>query len=320
MPSCTLSPDLVNLPSGTSTSLPPKPRKPPVLKRIAFTLPSGPASTLCTDPSLLPSEEKMLRPIMGFLAGAADCLLPDGMVGLFGGSVGFMPVGGVVGAGSGLAAGGVVCVSGAGVCVWAAAESAAALETSAAAPSRRRRESVVMIPSPFVVAAQGTTRHPRKGCARAPRNRLFRPARGALFRAVMSRDVNGHFAAIFRPPRRPNARHLGRVLRNAREPRGSGSGTDGRRACGKCLRGRGRPRAAGLRRAPSCRRASPCRGVRAVHGCQSWRAGARATHAAGGGVGLPARAGWPPRVFPWQPRGWASLEIAADSPGISLDI
>src|SRR5262245_2965093 len=143
MPSCTLSPDLVNFPSGTSTTLPPKPRKPPVLKRMALTLPSGPASMLCTDPNLLPSEEKTARPIIGFLAGAADCLLVDGIVGDFGGSLGFIPVGGV-GAGSGLAAGGVLWVSGAGVCVWAAAASAVALDTIAAAPMRRRRVSVVM--------------------------------------------------------------------------------------------------------------------------------------------------------------------------------
>src|SRR5262245_6793471 len=171
MPSCTLSPDLVNFPSGISTSLPPKPRKPPVLRRIARTLPSGPASTLCTEPSLLPSDEKTLRPIIGFFDGAADCRsVADGAAGVFIGSEGFIPVGGV-GAGSGLTAGGVVCASGAGVCVCAAAVSAAALDRRAAAPMRRRRVSVVMMQSPFVVAALGTTPHRRKGCAAWPPSR-----------------------------------------------------------------------------------------------------------------------------------------------------
>src|SRR5262245_841909 len=166
MPSCTLSPDLVNFPSGISTSLPPKPRKPPVLKRIARTLPSGPVSTLCTEPSLLPSDENTLRPIIGFFAGAADCRsVADGVAGVFAGSDGVIPVGGV-GAGAGLAAGGAV--SGAGVCVCATAVSAAALERSAAAPIRRRRVSVVMMQSPFVVAALWTTHHRRKGCASRP--------------------------------------------------------------------------------------------------------------------------------------------------------
>src|SRR5262245_38428068 len=120
MPSCTLSPDLVNLPSGTSTSFPPNPRKPPVLRRMALTVPSELALTLCTAPSLLPSEEKTLKPIIGFFAGAADCrsLLIGVVAGLRGGSDGLMagPAGGV-GAGSGLAAGGGVDVSGGGVCV-----------------------------------------------------------------------------------------------------------------------------------------------------------------------------------------------------------
>src|SRR5262245_44024717 len=116
MPSCTLSPDLVNLPSGISTSLPPNPRKPPVLRRMALALPSGPVVTLCTAPSLLPSDEKTLRPIIGFFAGAADCLsvVPGVMLGLDGFMAG---LGDGVGAGSGFAAGGAVWVSGAGVCV-----------------------------------------------------------------------------------------------------------------------------------------------------------------------------------------------------------
>src|SRR6476620_3628799 len=153
MPSCTLSPDLVNLPSGISTNLPPNPRKPPVLRRMALTLPSAPAVTLCTEPSLLPSEENTLSPIIGFFAGAADCL--SVVLGIVAGLEGFMagPVDGV-GAGSGLTAGGVVCVSGAGVCVWALAASAAALETTAAAPIKRRRVSIVMRQSPYVVAAR----------------------------------------------------------------------------------------------------------------------------------------------------------------------
>src|SRR5262245_36131980 len=205
MPSCTLSPDLVNFPSGTSTTLPPKPRKPPVLKRMALTLPSGAASTLCTDPNLLPSEEKTDRPIIGFLLGAAACLLVDGMVELFGGSLGFMPVGGV-GAGSGLAAGGGVWVSGAGVCVWAAAPSAAALDTMAAAPIRRRRVSVIMSSSPFVVAAPGRTRHPRKGCGRFPAQQAFSAATDQDEKTpccgARACPAAGHVAATLSPVRR----------------------------------------------------------------------------------------------------------------------
>jgi hypothetical protein len=89
---------------------------------MALALPSEPAVTLCTEPSLLPSDEKTLRPIIGFFAGAADCLSDVlGMAGLDGFMDGLVDgVEGLVdgvGAGSGFAAGGVVCVSGAGVCV-----------------------------------------------------------------------------------------------------------------------------------------------------------------------------------------------------------
>src|SRR5947207_8864288 len=70
MPSRNMWPVRVNLPSGIATSLVPKPRKPPVLKLIAVTLPSGWASTLSTMPSLLPSEEKTGKPISGFVIGA----------------------------------------------------------------------------------------------------------------------------------------------------------------------------------------------------------------------------------------------------------
>src|SRR5713101_1060276 len=66
-----LSPALVNRPSGIATSLPPKPRNPPVLRWMALTEPSGAALTLCTVPILLPSEEKTGKPTSGLaLPGA----------------------------------------------------------------------------------------------------------------------------------------------------------------------------------------------------------------------------------------------------------
>src|SRR5262245_14721829 len=91
-----LSPLLVNLPSGIATSLAPKPRKPPVLMWIALTDPSGAALTLCTVPSLLPSEEKTASPTRGFtLPGVvAD---RGGVVGRAAGGVG--AVSGLVAAG-----------------------------------------------------------------------------------------------------------------------------------------------------------------------------------------------------------------------------
>jgi len=107
------------------------------------------------------------------------------------------PVDGV-GAGSGLTAGGVVCVSGAGVCVWALAASAAALETTAAAPIKRRRVSIVMRQSPYVVAARRDNPLPaqrlrRTGAGTVERRRGPAPPR------------ERHSAAIFPPADRPKA-------------------------------------------------------------------------------------------------------------------
>src|SRR5581483_11985046 len=97
-----VSPVRANLPSGTATSLPPKPRKPPVLRRMAVTLPSGAVLTLCTVPSLVPSEVKTASPTMeSAFFGVMTDLSPGGGAGLVAG-------GGVVGPG---VVGGAVCAA-----------------------------------------------------------------------------------------------------------------------------------------------------------------------------------------------------------------
>src|SRR5262245_10290194 len=126
------------------------PRKPPVLRRMALTLPSGSALTLCTVPSLLPSEEKTASPINGLaLAGAVTDLSVRGVMA---GSLGL--VAGLVcgmGAGSGLAAGGGAVGDGGGVC-WAVAGNSAAPLMAAAAASRRTDLRIGMCRAPLVVA------------------------------------------------------------------------------------------------------------------------------------------------------------------------
>src|SRR5438132_558164 len=83
-----LSPERVNLASGTETSLAPKPRKPPVLNWIAVTLPSGPVVTLWTLLTLLPSAENTDRPIMGLdFAGAVADVSREGSIGFCAGGV-----------------------------------------------------------------------------------------------------------------------------------------------------------------------------------------------------------------------------------------
>src|SRR5436190_22307268 len=123
-----LSPALVNRPSGTATILPPKPRNPPVLKRMALTEPSGAALTLCTVPILLPSEEKTARPTRGLvLPGAVvDLSVRRGAVaGLSAGLVGLV-IGlvGAVGPASGLVAAGGEAPGDGGVGAWVCAEAA----------------------------------------------------------------------------------------------------------------------------------------------------------------------------------------------------
>ena len=106
---------------GTATSLPPKPSTPPVLMWMAVTLLSR-VVTLCTAPNLVPSEEVTARPTRELSAAGADADLSPGELraGFSVGSAGLV-------AGCGIGAVGWVAegdvLGGAGVCVWATAES-----------------------------------------------------------------------------------------------------------------------------------------------------------------------------------------------------
>src|SRR5262245_40585705 len=99
MLSWTRSPARVNFASGTETILPPRPRKPPVLNSIDVTLPSGPDWTFCTVPTLLPSDEKIARPIRGLAFAVADLSCGAGAGFWAGGMVasGLVAAGGVTG-------------------------------------------------------------------------------------------------------------------------------------------------------------------------------------------------------------------------------
>src|SRR5215813_3585936 len=112
-----------------ATSLAPKPKNPPVLMRRLLTEPSGPVLTLCTVPTLLPSDENTAMRISGLASRGAVADLPLGpgwtAPGGFGICSGRPAVGGALGEG------------GLGAWVCATTGSHAAPVRTTTAPTRR---------------------------------------------------------------------------------------------------------------------------------------------------------------------------------------
>src|SRR5262245_61583801 len=125
-----------------ATSLAPKPKNPPVLRWRLLTEPSGPVLTLCTVPTLLPSDENTAMRISGLVEPGAvadfsavpGCVAP-GACGICSGR----PLGG-----GALGAGGLV----AWVCATTGSHGVPARTTTA--PTRRTNLRCDMARTPFL--------------------------------------------------------------------------------------------------------------------------------------------------------------------------